>query len=108
MKTLDCRGMACPRPVLETKKALAAAGAEGVQVLVDNPGSRENVRRFAESQGYGVEITEEKGAFALRLRRAGAPEQEPARGETGAAGNAPKPELPPPRPSFRNIRVTPH
>jgi TusA-related sulfurtransferase len=51
MKTLDCRGMSCPQPVLETKKALAAAEGEAIQVLVDNPGSKENVRRFAESQG---------------------------------------------------------
>jgi len=77
MKNLDCRGMSCPQPVLETKKALAAAGAEGVQVLVDNPGSKENVRRFAESQGYGVHISEEKGVFTLRLQRAGGAKGEP-------------------------------
>ena len=77
MKTLDCRGMSCPRPVLETKKALAAAGGEEVQVLVDNPGSKENVRRFAESQGYGVRMTEEKGVFALRLQKAGGAKGEP-------------------------------
>jgi len=77
MKTLDCRGMSCPQPVLETKKALAAAGGEEVQVLVDNPGSKENVRRFAESQGYGVHMTEEKGVFALRLQKAGGAKGEP-------------------------------
>jgi selenium metabolism protein YedF len=77
MKNLDCRGMSCPQPVLETKKAMAAAGAEGVQVLVDNPGSKENVKRFAESQGYGVHITEEKGVFTLRLQKAGGAKGEP-------------------------------
>ena len=77
MKTLDCRGMSCPQPVLETKKALAAAEGEEVQVLVNNPGSKENVRRFAESQGYGVHMTEEKGVFALRLQKAGGAKGEP-------------------------------
>jgi len=77
MATLDCRGMSCPQPVLETKKALEKSGPEGVLVLVDNPGSKENVRRFGESQGYQVDITEEKGAFRLRLKKAGAAKKEP-------------------------------
>lgn len=90
MKTVDCRGMSCPQPVLEAKKALAGAGGEAIQVLVDNPGSKENVRRFAESQGYGVDITEEKGAFTLRLQKAGAakkgpmPEEKKAMEETNS------------------------
>ena len=86
MKTVDCLGMSCPQPVLETKKALAMARAEEVQVLVDNPGSKENVRRFAESQGYGVNITEEKGAFTLRLQKAGGAKKEPMPEEKKPAG----------------------
>jgi len=68
-RKIDCRGLACPQPVLETRKALEAPGAEEILVVVDNPGSRENVRRFAESQGHQVSITEEKGIFGLRIRR---------------------------------------
>ena len=66
---IDCRGLACPQPVLETKKALEAPGAEEVRMLVDNPSSKENVKRFAESQGHQVSITEEKGVFELRIRK---------------------------------------
>jgi selenium metabolism protein YedF len=66
---IDCRGLACPQPVLETKKALEAAGAEEILVMVDNLSSKENVRRFAESQGHQVSITEEKGVFGLRIRK---------------------------------------
>jgi len=50
MQTIDCRGSACPRPVLETKKALEKPDAGEILVLLDNPGSRENVRRFAEEK----------------------------------------------------------
>ena len=71
MKTVDCRGMSCPQPVLETKKVLDQAGLEEVLVLVDNPGSKENVRRFAESQGYRVSTSEEKDSFALRIHKEG-------------------------------------
>jgi selenium metabolism protein YedF len=76
MEILDCRGMSCPSPVLETKKALQKPLSEEVLVLVDNPASKENVRRFAESQGYRVYISEEKGAFQLRLQKAGGPRKE--------------------------------
>jgi len=88
MAILDCRGMSCPQPVLETKKALEKAGAEEVLVLVDNPASKENVRRFAESQGYRVNITEEKGAFTLRLQKGEGAEKAPIPEEKMTMGNA--------------------
>ena len=66
---IDCRGLACPQPVLETKKALEAAGAEEISVLVDNPSSKENVRRFAVSQGHEVSISEESGIFEVKIKK---------------------------------------
>jgi len=66
---IDCRGLACPQPVLETKKALEGAGAEEVLVLLDNQSSKENVRRFAESQGHQVIVSEEKGVFAVKIKK---------------------------------------
>ena len=66
-KKIDCRGLACPQPVLETRKALE--DAEEVLVLVDNPTSRENVKRFAQSQGHKVSIAEEKGVFELKIAK---------------------------------------
>jgi len=68
-KKIDCRGLACPQPVLETKKALEVPGTEEIFVVVDNPSSKENVKRFAESQGHQVIISEEKGAFELKIRK---------------------------------------
>ncbi len=80
---IDCRGLACPQPVLETKKALETPGAEEVIVMVDNLSSKENVRRFAESQGHQVSITEEKGVFELKIRRKkGEQKAEPVGGKT--------------------------
>jgi len=69
MSVIDCRGLACPQPVLETKKVLEDPKTEDVLVLLDNPSSRENVRRFAESQGHQVSISEEKGVFELRIKK---------------------------------------
>ncbi|MGB9699984.1 MAG: sulfurtransferase-like selenium metabolism protein YedF [Thermodesulfobacteriota bacterium] len=64
-KRVDCRGLACPQPVIETKKALAEA--DTLIVLVDNPAAKENVKRFAESQACKVEVIEERGQFTLKI-----------------------------------------
>jgi len=80
-KKVDCRGLACPQPVLETKKALEAQGAEEISVLVDNPSSKENVRRFAVSQGHEVSISEEKGVFELKIKKGKGREKPDAAGK---------------------------
>jgi selenium metabolism protein YedF len=65
-KTVDCRGQACPQPVINTKKALADA-AVPILVIVDNQGSCINVQRFAESQGAKVSVEERDGEFHLTV-----------------------------------------
>jgi len=48
---VDCRDMECPRPVLETKKALDALPADATLVLeVNTLSGRENCKRFVTSQ----------------------------------------------------------
>ena len=50
---IDCCGLACPEPVLQTKKALESMGEDAVlEVMVDSLASKENVLRFAKNAGY--------------------------------------------------------
>jgi selenium metabolism protein YedF len=70
-KVIDCRGMACPLPVVETKKALDAGPGKTVTTIVDNETARENVSRLAKTAGYQVAITEKEGLFYLHLTPAG-------------------------------------
>lgn len=71
MKTVDCRNMACPVPVVTTKRALEDAAGETVQVLVDPGAPRENVTRFAVNRGFQVEESAVEGGFALIISAAG-------------------------------------
>jgi len=71
MKEIDCRGMACPQPVLTTKKALEEMEGEFI-LIVDNPGSRDNVERFAQSQGAVVDVEEKGSDFYLRIQKGSA------------------------------------
>jgi selenium metabolism protein YedF len=52
MKEIDARGLSCPAPVLHTRAALEEDKPGTVRVVVDNPASQENVKRFLESQGF--------------------------------------------------------
>lgn len=68
MKTIDCRNMACPLPVVTVKRALEEAAGEAVRVLLDAGAPRENVTRFATNRGFLVEEEEVAGGgYALRI-----------------------------------------
>ncbi|WP_457754770.1 sulfurtransferase TusA family protein [Thermovibrio ammonificans] len=71
MVKVDCRGLACPIPVLKTKEALEK-GATELLVIVDNKASRENVKRFALKEGCSVEVEERDGLFYLKITKQGA------------------------------------
>ena len=54
-KIIDCRGLACPLPVVNAKKAAEAMNPGDVlTVLVDNEIAVQNLSRFAEHKGFGV------------------------------------------------------
>lgn len=66
-KMLDMRGLSCPIPLLRTRDALAAAAC--VTVVVDEPTPKENILKFAKSQGYSAECSENNGEYTLVIRK---------------------------------------
>ena len=52
---IDCRNLACPEPVLKTKKALEEMDEGILEVLVNSISSIQNVKRFAANQGLVAE-----------------------------------------------------
>jgi selenium metabolism protein YedF len=69
MPVIDCRGLACPQPVITTKKALDQLKEGKMIVIVDNASSCNNVERFVQSQGCSVEIKEEGQDFYLHIQK---------------------------------------
>ena len=65
-KTLDCRGLSCPQPVISTKNALEETSEGVLTVIVDNEAAKTNVSRFVESQGLKAEVGVIGGAFHIR------------------------------------------
>lgn len=70
MKEIDARGLACPQPVILTKKALEEITEGEVVAIVDNITARENVSRLAANMNYEYETTEEKGCYHIKIKKA--------------------------------------
>ena len=63
MQELDCRGLACPAPVLQTKELLEKNHLGRIKVLVDNEAAKQNVSRFLESRNFAVTVEQEGPVF---------------------------------------------
>ena len=78
-RKIDCKGMACPLPVVNAKKAAEELYAGDVlTVLVDNEIAVQNLTRLAEHKGFGVSA--EKKAemeYAVTMTISGAAAAEP-------------------------------
>ena len=68
MFEVDCRGLSCPDPVINTKRALKS-NPDGVVVLVDNRVPLENVTRFAHAMGYNATSVEKDGEWKIILKK---------------------------------------
>lgn len=68
MLIVDARGLSCPEPVVMTRNAMASK-EPAYQVLVDAIAAKENVTRYAMSQGYAVSVSEDNGEFTLDITK---------------------------------------
>ncbi len=52
-ETLDCRGLACPMPILKTKKALSNIRSGHIlEILGTDPGTKNDLPSFAKRSGH--------------------------------------------------------
>ena len=71
-KILDCRGLACPNPVIKTKELIDRGNVQQLTVLVDNPAAQENVSRLLQRAGFQVAAAPRGDAWAVTGSRADA------------------------------------
>lgn len=84
---VDARGLACPQPVIATKRALDGISEGRVVVVVDNAVAKENIVKFAGNGGFGVSVEQTDGIFSLTLVKGaavdGAQDEGAAKNEQG-------------------------
>lgn len=67
MHIIDCRGMLCPQPVINTKKYFDSIENGNAEVIVDNEVSKNNVMKFASSQGFSSSVKEVEGNYHIEI-----------------------------------------
>lgn len=73
-RIVDARGLACPQPVIRTKKALDdLRDGEEVVTIVDNEVARDNVLKLARSLECAVEVEQRGTDYYIRMRKEGLP-----------------------------------
>ena len=79
-RIIDCKGLNCPLPVVNAKKAAEEINAGDVlTVLVDNEIAVQNLQRFATSKGYGASSekkSETEYAVTIRIAALAEPKEE--------------------------------
>lgn len=70
-KKVDARGVACPGPLLEAKRAMAAVAMEGIlEVLSSDEGTKEDVPLWARKVGHEYLGTlQEPGFWRIFVKR---------------------------------------
>jgi selenium metabolism protein YedF len=86
---IDCRGLACPQPVIKVKKALDAMTEGTLTAIVDNDTARENVSTFARNAGFAAEVKNEGGHYRITIVKG-----KPSPGEEPPAAPPKKGEAP--------------
>lgn len=62
---IDCRGLVCPAPVLQTREIIEREDPAKVIVTVDNEAARQNVVRFLESRNFTATAKENGTDFQI-------------------------------------------
>lgn len=83
MQHIDCRGLACPQPVIRCREAVGS-GADALAVQVDNAAARENVLRYLGNNGFSCACEEKDGIFHIRATRGAATADAPVADEPGS------------------------
>ena len=82
---VDARGLACPQPVIATKRALDSIDSGTVTTIVDNAVAKENVTKFARASNCAVSVSESGGHYTLTITKGeGGSPAPPAAAKTGS------------------------
>lgn len=70
MKTIDMKGLKCPMPLIETKKALVSSSpGESIKILIDNEISIKNVSHYLNDNGIPVEVIQNGNLWELIVNK---------------------------------------
>lgn len=69
MEIIDCNGLACPMPVIKTKKYFDLEESKEALVIVDNEVAKNNILRLAKGINLNSSYIEESGIYKIQLSK---------------------------------------
>lgn len=69
MKIIDCKGLKCPTPVINTKKYFDSIEEGRAEVIVDNEVAKNNICKLADSNGLKYEVLEDGEFFNITITK---------------------------------------
>ncbi|WP_297520865.1 sulfurtransferase-like selenium metabolism protein YedF [uncultured Clostridium sp.] len=69
MENIDCRGLICPMPVINTKKYFDSISVGMAKIIVDNEISQKNLEKFALANGFACSIENGDDEFILTMEK---------------------------------------
>ncbi|MGL4742583.1 MAG: sulfurtransferase-like selenium metabolism protein YedF [Sarcina sp.] len=69
MKIIDCSGLECPIPVINTKKYFESIKEGIAEVIVDNEVAKNNLEKLAKNNDMKFNTKEEQGKFILTIEK---------------------------------------
>jgi len=70
MKTIDVKGLQCPKPLIETKRALKEMSSnEPLRIVLDNPNSKRNILKYLSDNDLEAEVRQEGDVFEILVNK---------------------------------------
>jgi selenium metabolism protein YedF len=70
MKSIDARGLLCPRPLIMTKKGLSELqSGEQMEVTIDNVTAKSNIEKFLDDNGAKADCIDDNGTYKLTITK---------------------------------------
>lgn len=84
-RIVDCRGLACPQPVINTKKAVEETASGRITIIVDNEVAKTNVVKFAVAQQLGAAVETKDGHYYISIVKGTGQQAAPATNQLSTA-----------------------
>jgi selenium metabolism protein YedF len=67
--TIDCKGLKCPLPVINTKKYFDSLEEGSATIIVDNEVANSNISKLAESSGFDYSSEHKDGLYYIKISK---------------------------------------
>lgn len=69
MNIIDCTGLKCPQPVINTKKYFDSIEKGEAEIIVDNDVAKTNILKFCQSNNLSVSVEENQGIYHIKASK---------------------------------------